>query len=760
MNTLEYFKKYLNQSADLPIEVSSQVKKEFEDKVKFFAFADLNQNLSQGQTWIIVGEKFLYVSNGKQLRNIDYAKNLKVVEKFGAVANTFSLKDEEKIVECFWYTQKQNVLFAQLKFILEEKIKGSSIDLQKDASEIYQETVLKPLLKNQSSTEVGQNRVALRLLGYLKPYKRELLVGGFGAVCTTLVSLLPAYISGQLIDDIVKPFQDGNLTQAEAIQMGWIFIGGLGTTYLLKEFFIWLRLKKMSILGEKVARDLRKELFEHLQKLDMNFFSSKQTGSIISRVSSDTDRIWDFVAFGIVEVSISLVTLVSLALVLMSLDWQLGLIMTLPVPLLIFAIFRHGQKMQKLFLRCWRKWSDITSVLSDVVPGVQVVKSFNQEKKEIKRFGKKNELAIDAFNRVHEAWTSFWPMLMTSIHFIMLAVWVFALPRLVISSNDANFITAGTFVSFLLYMTMFAQPIEVIGQMARMLNRATSSAYRIFEVLDTKPGIVNAKSTVKHQLLGGVEFKSVLFSYDGVRNVLKGIDFKIEPGEMIGLVGPSGSGKSTITKLINRFYDISGGEILIDGHDLKSLEIGFLRKQIAVVHQEPFLFHGTLLDNIRYGNEDAKLSDVIAASKIANAHDFILGFKDGYDTMVGERGQTLSGGERQRISIARAILNNPKLLILDEATSAVDTETERQIQDALDKLVEGRTVIAIAHRLSTLRKANRIFVIKNGEIVEEGQHQDLMNLKGEYRKLQDMQMEMHNLMHGQGDSSEGGQYVI
>jgi len=295
---------------------------------------------------------------------------------------------------------------------------------------------------------------------------------------------------------------------------------------------------------------------------------------------------------------------------------------------------------------------------------------------------------------------------------------------------------------------MFGQPIEIIGQMARMMNRASSSAYRIFEILDTRPSLEKSKTSKKIKLQGDIQFKNVLFSYDGVRNVLKGINLEVNAGEMIGLVGPSGSGKSTITKLLNRFYDIQGGEVIIDGVNVKNHELGYLRSQIAVVHQDPYLFHGTLLDNIKYGNSKATLADVIKACRIANAHEFIMGFKDAYDTIVGERGQSLSGGERQRISIARAILNNPKVLILDEATSAVDTETERKIQDALDKLIEGRTVIAIAHRLSTLRKANRILVVKKGEIAEVGTHVELMKLGGEYKKLQDMQTEMFELMHG------------
>jgi ATP-binding cassette subfamily B protein len=743
-----YFKKYLKQKETLPMEIRQVIQKKYSVEVEFYAMADLNEELKISEAWIVLGKGKLFIARGTDIEEVLVTKESKVVEQLGTVANTLSICEKDEVVTCFWYSQKQNVLFAQLKYLLEERIKGNEICISSDADSIYQESVLKPLVKNQSSNDVRKKQVVWRLLGYLLPYKKELILGSFGAVCTTIVSLLPAYISGRLIDDIIRPVQDGSLGANEALKIGWVFILGLAATYVLKEFFIWVRLKKMSILGEKVARDLRTELFNHIQRLDMSFFANKQTGSIISRVSSDTDRIWDFVAFGIVEVSISLVTLTSLALVLIGLDTQLGLIMTIPVPLMIFSIFKHGQKMQKMFLRCWRKWAELTGVLSDAIPGIQVVKSFNQEDREIKRFGDKNEATVEEFNNVHEAWTSFWPLLMGSIHIVMISVWIMAMPRLLGAPGEIGYISAGTFVSFMLYMTMFSQPIEVIGQMARMLNRATSSAYRIFEILDTQSAMDEKESTDHHRLEGKVEFKNVIFSYDGVRNVLKGINFTIQKGEMIGLVGPSGSGKSTITKLINRFYDVSSGNILIDGKDLKSLETGFLRKQIAVVHQDPYLFHGTLIDNIRYGNENADLLEVIKAAKVANAHSFIMGFKDAYDTVVGERGQTLSGGERQRISIARAILNDPKLLILDEATSAVDTETERKIQDALDKLIEGRTVIAIAHRLSTLRKANRIFVIKSGEIAEEGTHRELMDSKGEYRKLQDMQTEMFNLMHG------------
>ena len=505
---------------------------------------------------------------------------------------------------------------------------------------------------------------------------------------------------------------------------------------MVLEFAGWIRLRVMSMMGERVAKDLRNELYSHLQTLSMRFYSKKKTGSIITRVSSDTDRIWDFVAFGVVEVSISVIKLFALSGVMIYLDWRLGLITTIPVPIFLWVIFKHGERMERLFTRAWRKWSDLTGVLSDTIPGIQVVKAFNQEAHENKRFQEKNSRVVDEFQRVHQAWTSFWPLLMGSVQLVTILVWFFALPR-IIASPDSISMTAGTLVAFLFYMNMYFHPIEIIGQMARMMNRATSSAHRIFEVLDTQPDIQEAVNPVAvEKLQGRIAFEHVSFSYDGVRQILKNVSFDVTPGEMIGLVGPSGAGKTTVINLIARFYEATGGRILIDGVELGRLDIGKYRRQIGMVLQDPYLFHGTIIDNIRYGLPSASLMEVLNAARAANAHDFICRLPQGYDTMVGERGHTLSGGERQRISIARAVLHSPKILILDEATSAVDTETESKIQDALDKLCQGRTVFAIAHRLSTLTKADRIFVVDDGSIAETGTHSELMaKPNGIFRKL-------------------------
>jgi ATP-binding cassette subfamily B protein len=298
----------------------------------------------------------------------------------------------------------------------------------------------------------------------------------------------------------------------------------------------------------------------------------------------------------------------------------------------------------------------------------------------------------------------------------------------------------------LLYGAMFVQPIETVGQVARILHRATTSAHRVFEVLDTKPEVVDRADAVRPATLRGeVEFRDVTFGYDGVRQVIRGVSFHVRPGELIGLVGPSGGGKSTLANLLTRFYDVTGGSVRVDGVDLRELEQGAYRRQVGIVLQDPYLFHGSVLENLRYGMPGASLDQVIEAARAANVHDFVCKLPLGYDTLVGERGHTLSGGERQRVSIARAILSDPRILILDEATSAVDTETEQKIQEAMDRLVAGRTVFAIAHRLSTLHKASRLFVVENGKLVEQGTHAELLALpNGTYKKLFTLQRELHH----------------
>jgi len=741
--------RYTAQPSRLPPELRRQIEHAWDGApVQLYALADLDQGLRLAESWLALGPRHLAVAKragqGWEIRTVERTAVQAVREAPGLSANTLTILGEpgEPALALLRYTHRQRRAFENIRFVLEEQIAGHERDVPSvDADRVYADSIARPIREAQALVSGRQTAVIRRLLGYLNPYRRQLTLGMAAATVITLVSLVPPYLAGLLIDHVVRPAQAGTLPLARAWTIAWIAIAAMAVVYLVKQAAAYVRLRLMAILGEWVARDLRDALYEHIQRLSLAFFSRKRTGSLITRVSADTDRLWEFLAFGIVDVSLSLVQLTGLGAVLLTLDWRLGLVMTLPVPLFCWVIYRHGENIARLFIRAWRKWSRVTDVLSDTIPGIRVVKAFNQEQREIERFGERNEDVTAEFNRIHASWTTFWPLLVLGVHAMTVTVWAFAVPRLL---GGGEPLPVGTFVSFLLYTTMFLGPIDVIGQMARTINRATTSAHRVFEVLDTEPEVRDLAEPVRLEPVHGrVTFEQVTFGYDGVRQVLRGMSFDVAPGELVGLVGPSGGGKTTIVNLIARFYDVTGGTIRIDGVDLRRLDTGHFRRQIGMVLQDPYLFHGTVLENIRYGMPEAPLHRVVEAAQAANAHDFITKLQHGYDTVVGERGHTLSGGERQRVSIARAILHDPRILILDEATSSVDTETEREIQQALERLVAGRTVFAIAHRLSTLRKASRLFVIEDGRLVEHGTHAELLlRSEGKYRRLYEMQLQL------------------
>jgi ATP-binding cassette subfamily B protein len=740
--------RYLGQPATLPRDLRERIEREWAgEPVQLYAFGDLDAGLRLASQWLALGPRRVAVARpaaggGWDVQSVERARIQAVKESPGLSANALLLlgTPDDPPLAVVRYTQRQRGAFENIRFVLEEALAGRTVTAE-DADRMYADAVARPVRDAQALVARRSTAVLVRLLRYLLPYRRQLVLGLSAAAVITSVSLVPPWLAGYLLDRVVRPAQEGTLPLDRARAIAWIAVGAMAAVYVVRQSAAIVRLRLMSILGEWVARDLRTELYEHLQRLSLSFFSRKKTGSLITRVTSDTDRLWDFLAFGVVDVSLSLVMLLGLSTVLLLLDWRLGLVMTIPVPVLCWLIYRHGEGLQQVFLRAWRKWSRVTDVLSDTIPGIRVVKAFNQEEREIGRFDERNEAATDEFNRIHRMWTTFWPLLMFAVHTMTVLVWVFAVPRLLGSGAP---LSAGVFVSFLLYTTMFVGPIEVIGQMARTINRATSSAHRVFEVLDSEPEVRDLAAPARLEpVRGRVTFENVTFAYDGVRQVLRGISFDVSPGELIGLVGPSGGGKSTVVNLIARFYDATGGAVRIDGLDVRSLDTGHYREQLGMVLQEPYLFHGTVLDNIRYGLPAASLGEVVAAARAANAHDFICRLGQGYDTVVGERGHTLSGGERQRISIARAILHNPRILILDEATSSVDTETEREIQEALERLIAGRTVFAIAHRLSTLRKASRLFVLEDGRLAESGTHRELLQIHdGIYRRLYELQLQL------------------
>lgn len=742
--------RYTDQPARMPSDVRAAIEGAWGGRpVQLYALIDLDAGMKLAESWLALGPEHVAVARRREgaweIHSVARGRIEAVRETPGLSGTALTLlgAPDEPALAIVRYTHRQRRAVENVRFVLEQDLEGRSVPVN-DGDDEYASSVAGPIREAQALVAGNQSAVLWRLIRYLDRYRKQVVIGFVAATLITLVSLVPPYLAGYLIDSVVRPVQDGVLAVEEGARIAWMAVAAMALVFLVRQASALVRLRYMAILGEWVARDLRTQLYEHLQRLSLSFYSRKKTGSLITRVSSDTDRLWDFLAFGVVDVSLSAVMLVGLSAVLLSLDWKLGLVMVVPVPLFCWAIFKHGEHMNRFFIRAWRKWSRVTDVLSDTIPGMRVVKAFNQEERETERFNDRNYDVTDEFNRIHHSWTTFWPVLMLAVHGTTVGVWAFAMPRLLGGAGAEPTLSAGTFVSFLLYTTMFIGPIEVIGQMARTVQRATTSAHRVFEVLDTEPDIVDAPEPKRLEpVVGHVRFEDVSFGYDGVRQVLRGVSFEVQPGEMIGLVGPSGGGKTTVTNLIARFYDVTAGRVLVDGVDVRELEGGHYRRQIGIVLQEPYLFHGSVMENIRYGHPEASPEAVIEAASAANAHDFIVKLPQGYDTIVGERGQNLSGGERQRVSIARAILHDPRILILDEATSAVDTETERNIQEAMDRLVAGRTVFAIAHRLSTLHKASRLFVMKDGRLAEAGTHEELLSMEdGIYAKLHGLQMEL------------------
>jgi ATP-binding cassette subfamily B protein len=497
----------------------------------------------------------------------------------------------------------------------------------------------------------------------------------------------------------------------------------------------------MSWLGNKVVLSLRTSAYEYLQRLSLTFYNKKETGRLMSRISYDTGNLQEFIVYGIQEFVMNILMIIGMSVILFITNWRLAALTLIPIPIMIVGSIIFGKKIHVVYHKVWRRMAGMSAILADTIPGVRVVKAFVAEKREIDRFREKNEDFFHSSMRAAKLRTIYFPIMGFATFAGGIIVRWFG-GRGVVGSE----MTLGELMLFMSYMYMFYGPIQALTRLNHMLQRAASAAERVFEILDAQPDVDDKKDAIDlPPIQGDIKFDNVVFSYDKEKNALDGISFRAEAGQMIGLSGPSGAGKTTLINLIGRFYDVTEGSISIDGHDIRNVAMRSLRDQVGIVLQSPFLFRGSVAENISYSKPGASRSEIVAAAKAANAHDFIMGFPDGYDTMIGERGTGLSGGEQQRISIARAILKDPRILILDEATSSVDTETESLIQAAIERLVEGRTTFAIAHRLSTLRKADKLIILEKGKVAEIGTHEDLMNNEGLYRRLVDLQSELSSM---------------
>ncbi len=596
-----------------------------------------------------------------------------------------------------------------------------------------------------------------RLFSYIKPYKGKALIGFALTIALTIIGLLPPQLNLVLIDEVILPAIAPYMQTVDGIpqqvltpdtpqqppehalsMLIWVVFGLLGV-YIARALTNVARTHILGWLGQHIVYDLQMELFKHLQLLSLNFYNTLSTGRIMTRVTSDTERMRTFIKSVFQDIVINVLTLVGIFLLMLWMNWELTLLAMIPIPFMIVGTLFYRTRIHWVYHRIWRRISTLNSMLADSIPGVKVVKAFAQEHREFERFDARNTDLRESQMASIKMRALFLPAIAFTTSVGSIILWWFGGNRVL-----ANTLTLGELQAFISYMMMFYAPVRALCTLTEQLESAATTAERVFEILDTEAEVEDTADAVDPgQLNGSVEFRNVSFTYDGSARILDRVHFKVEPGEMIGIVGHSGSGKSTLVNLISRFYDANDGQIYIDDLPITSIQQQKLRAQIGVVLQEPLLFQGSIAKNIAYGYPHATREEIIESARAANAHKFIMNFPDGYDTQVGERGGRLSGGERQRISIARALIGNPRILILDEATASVDTQTEYEIQEALERLVAGRTTFAIAHRLSTLKNADRLLVLERGRIVEVGTHEDLLSKEeGVYRNLVNMQTEM------------------
>jgi len=589
---------------------------------------------------------------------------------------------------------------------------------------------------------VHKGQVLWRILGYLRPYSRQTLAVSLLMLASTLLSLVPPYLTRPLMDRVIAPV--GAAPAPVERRLTWLawLVAAMFVAQAVSQAIAIVRGRMVVWLGTHLANDLRSRLYEHLQLLSLRFFDKRPTGTLIARVTRDTESLENVIMEGAQFFLANILVLVGIGIVLFTMNWRLALLILIPVPVVALLSRWFWERIHRVWDRHWHARQQFTAVLSDSLTGIRVVRAFAQEPQEVARFAAHSHTLFLTELRAERTWTTFFPLMWFLIGIGSVIAWYVG-GRQIICGQP---MTLGMLTAFLAYLGMFYGPLQFLSRIADYLARSLTAAQRVFEILDQAPDVPDsADAAPLPRIEGHVEFRTVTFGYDAHKPVLQGFTLDVQPGEMIGLVGHSGAGKSTTINLLCRFYDPQEGQILIDGTDVRRIPQHDLRTQIGVVLQETFLFNGTIAENIRYAKPGATREEIMDAARTANAHDFIVQKSDGYDTVVGERGQSLSGGERQRIAIARAVLHNPRILILDEATASVDTDTERQIQEAIARLTRGRTTFAIAHRLSTLRNANRLVVLKQGKIEEVGTHDELLEKKGEFHRLVQMQQEMSRM---------------
>ena len=679
------------------------------------------------------------------LDEVESAQNKRM---YGNALLRLKLKSGET-VNIFRYTFSVNALSEAAAGFIGTVSSGGNVDEAYDCMKAVYEKQLSVCpkcgrtLSSPGATCIhcaSKKKVVAKLGKYLIPEIKQLVFSILLAVTSTSLSLIPPMLTKSLVDDI--------LPNRNAEKLTYVAIG-LVALHIMTHLIGAVRGTVLRKAGDRIILNLRNDVFEKAQYLPMRFYDKTSTGAVINRISGDSNTLLGFMLRITQEVVVEFFKMIGIIVVMLIMNPRLTLLSLIPVPLVVIGARIFGKKIRPFYLRIWRRWTAVASVLTDTIPGIRVVKSFTNEEGAAKRFKKENQEWYNTDASAAAILNAFPAIVNTLISIGSVMIWVFG-GRMVI--NGSAELTPGLLVSFISYASMFDGPVNFFANLYDSYQSALASSERILDILDAEPEHDFGKGHVLPGIKGKIEFKNVSFSFDRTKKTLKNINLTINPGDIVGIVGTTGSGKSTLINLFMRYYDHYDGEIYVDGVNIKDIDMQYYRGQIGFVQQEPLMFHDTIFNNIAYGIENCPVERVLQAADVANAHEFIVRQPDGYDAVLGERGVGLSGGERQRVSIARAVLKNPSILVFDEATASVDSETEHLIQEAIERLISGRTTIMIAHRLSTLSKANKIVVVDNGEIIECGSPEELLAAKGKYYRLVEIQSMSDKLTRAKAES--------
>lgn len=568
----------------------------------------------------------------------------------------------------------------------------------------------------------SKGRIFKKLVKYVRPELPNLILCVVLSLFTTAMSLIPPTATRNLVDSVLP---------ANDMRALYTIVGVLFASYVLQYGVGIFRSYRLRVSGDHVVYGLRNDVYAKAQRLSMRFYDKTSTGSVINRISGDTSTIQAFMLRITQEVVVQFFTLVGIVVIMFAMNYKLALLALIPIPFVVIGSKIFGKKILPFYRKIWRRWSAVVSILTDTLPGIRVVKAFSAEQRSGDYFKDYNTEWLEVDKRSARISTAFPNIVSFFVTCGSLLIWGVGGSWVIHTGGE---LSIGTLVAFISYASMFYGPVNFFANLNDSYQHALSSAERVLDILDAEEEADRGRGSCP-KMRGKVEFRNVNFSFDRTKMTLSDINLTIEPGDIVGIVGTTGSGKSTLVNLLMRFYDGYEGDILVDGVNIQDIDLSYYRSQIGYVQQESMMFRDTVYNNIAFSRPDAGVEEVFHAAEVANAHEFIARLPDGYDSMLGERGVGLSGGERQRLSIARTVLMNPRMLIFDEATASVDSETESLIQGAIERLISGRTTIMIAHRLSTLRKANKIVVVDKGKIIEMGSPEELIAAKGKYYKL-------------------------